>query len=92
MIMTSPIKNILIIAHLKTDFQTWKKRFDEDKLERSKTCNENNTLVGKIAPKKVMLAMFDINEKWVTRRKNSKFQRELIEPFCEQLEIYSIEN
>ena len=89
--MTSPSKNILIIANLKTDYQTWKKRFDEDKLERSKTCNENKTLVCKIGPKKVMLAMFDINEKGIERRKDSKFQRELVEPFCEQLEIYSIE-
>ena len=65
--MTSPSKNILIIANLKTDYQTWKKRFDEDKLERSKTCNENKTLVGEIGPK-VMLAMFEINEKGIKRR------------------------
>ena len=38
-----------------------------------------------------MLAMFDINEKGIERRKDSKFQKELVEPFCEQLDIFSIE-
>ena len=33
--MKSPSKNILIIANLKTDYQTWKKRFDEDNAYRA---------------------------------------------------------
>ena len=89
--MPSQNKNMLIVAHLKTDYQTWKQRFDEDKSDRAKTCDESKTLVGEVGPKKVMLAMFDINEKGVKRREDPKFQRELVEPFAEKLEIYSLE-
>ena len=89
--MPSQNKNMLIVAHLKTDYQTWKQRFDEDKTDRAKTCDESKTLVGEVGPKKVMLAMFDINEKGVKRREDPKFQRELVEPFAEKLEIYSLE-
>ena len=89
--MPSQNKNMLIVAHLKTDYQTWKQRFDEDKSDRAKTCDESKTRVGEVGPKKVMLAMFDINEKGVKRREDPKFQRELVEPFAEKLEIYSLE-
>ena len=82
---------MLIVAHLKTDYQTWKQRFDEDKSDRAKTCDESKTLVGEVGPKKVMLAMFDINEKGVKRREDPKFQKELVDPFAEKLEIYSLE-
>ena len=89
--MPSQNKNMLIVAHLKTDYQTLKQRFDEDKIDRAKTCDESKTLVGEVGPKKVMLAMFDINENGVKRREDPKFQRELVEPFAEKLEIYSLE-
>ena len=88
--MASQNTNRLIVAHLKTDYQTWKKRFDEDKPDRAKTCDESKTIVAKVGPKKVMLAMFDINEKGIKRREDPKFQKDLVEPFAEKLEIYNL--
>ena len=34
--------------------------------------------------------MFDINEKGIKRREDPKFQKDLVEPFAEKLEIYNL--
>ena len=55
---------LMITAHLKSSYDSWKTLFDGDSV-RAEYCNESKTMVGKVDDKTALIVLFDVDKaKW----------------------------
>lgn len=76
-------------VHMKKDFESWKKIFDEHAPERAKTCDESKTTVGKVSDKLAVVMVYNVDmEKMGAMVEDPEFKK-MVEPLVEKHVIYT---
>ena len=82
--------NVLVTAHLKQSYDSWKEIFDAD-TARAEFCDESRTMVGKVDDSTALIALFDVDpEKMRTRLTSPEFN-DLVEDYVVRHDAYSFE-
>ena len=81
--------NLMITAHLKQSFGSWKELFDNDSA-RADYCDESKTMVGKLDDKTALIALFGVDEAKMNARLSSPEFAELVKDYVEKHDIYTL--
>jgi len=81
--------NLMITAHLKQSFDSWKELFDNDSA-RAEFCDESKTMVGKVDDKTALIALFGVDQAKMDARLSSPEFAELVKDYVESHDIYAL--
>ena len=83
--------NLMITAHLKRSFDSWKVLFDNDDSVRANYCDESKTMVGKVDDKTALIALFDVDQAKMNARLSSPEFAKLVEDYVERHDLYTLD-
>ena len=81
--------NLMITAHLKQSFDSWKEIFDNDS-GRAEFCDESKTMVGRVDDKTALIVLFGVDQAKMDARLASTEFVELVENHVEGHDIYTL--
>jgi hypothetical protein len=82
--------NVMITAHLKKSFESWKQLFDAD-AERAEFCDESRTMVGKVDDATALIVLFGVDAEKMNARLSSPEFAELVESFVVKHDLYLLQ-
>ena len=82
--------NLMMIAHLKKSFESWKELFDNDPA-RSEFCDESKTMVGRVDDKTALLVLFDVDQVKMKSYLTSQLFADLVKDYVEKHDSYKLE-
>ncbi len=81
--------DLMITAHLKQSFDSWKELFDNDSA-RAEFCDESRTMVGKVDDKTALIVLFGVDQAKMNARLSSQEFADLVEDYVERHDVYSL--
>ena len=83
--------NLCVLIHLKSDYESWKSLFDDDREARSEMCDEERTTVGEVNDKQAIVTVFDVDMNKLRQHMQSPDFAERVDKHVEHMEMFSME-
>ena len=81
--------DLMITAHLKSSYDSWKTLFDGDSV-RAEYCNESKTMVGKVDDNTALIVLFDVDKAKMEARISSPEFQELVKDHVDRHDFYTL--
>jgi hypothetical protein len=81
--------NMMITAHLKQSFDSWKELFDNDSA-RAEYCDESKTMLAKVDDKTALIVLFGVDQAKMNARLSGPEFAELVEDYVEKHDVYTL--
>ena len=82
--------DLMITAHLKSNYESWKTIFDGDSA-RAEFCNESKTMVSKVDDTTALIVLFDVDKPKMEARLSSPEFEELVKDHVKSHDIYTLQ-
>jgi hypothetical protein len=81
--------DLMITAHLKSNYDSWKALFDGDSV-RAEYCDESKTMVSRVDDKTALIVLFDVNKAKMEARISSPAFKELVKDHVDRHDLYTL--
>ena len=83
--------NLMITAHLKQGYDSWKKLFDGD-AARAEFCDDSKTMVGRVSDDTALIVLFNVDQAKMNARLSSPEFAELVKDYIESHDVFALES